>query len=442
MSSRHLALHADHAPDGVQFSAHSHGDGCVVSFFSFIMRLTSVVPRCTGVWALRALAAVWLLLASAAMAQTARVPANATTELAKAADPNTAVGRLLQPAHNESLECGTREGWSAACLRARYQGPPSQWPRPVIDAGKAWKEMGAVPAVSAPANAQQAAQRALGAALFFDAGLSRKGQVSCASCHQADKSFGDGLALSVGEDRMMGRRRAQTLFAAPFANQLFWDGRAGSLEEQSKGSIQNPFEMNNTLEAALAHVHAQPQYQPLIQTAYGTQTIGVDEMVAAIASFVRTIRPPKTLADQVMAGDTRVLTDQQLLGLHLFRTKARCMNCHSGPLLTDNEFHDIGLSFYSRRNQDLGRFEVTRNKADLGKFRTPSLRGVFHAGPWMHNGLFADMHGLMRLYNVGMGVVVGDPAQDPYVPPKSPHMKAIHLNAQEIDALVEWLRIL
>jgi cytochrome c peroxidase len=248
--------------------------------------------------------------------------------------------------------------------------------------------------------------------------------------------------LSVGEDKLMGRRRAQTLFAAPFADRLFWDGRAPSLEEQSKGSIQNPFEMNNTLEAALSHVNAQPQYKSLLQTAYGAPEISVDEMVVAIASFVRTVRPPKTVADEAIAGNTGVLTDQQLLGLHLFRTKARCMNCHNGALLTDNEFHDIGLSFYSRRNQDLGRFEATRDKADLGKFKTPSLRGVVHAGPWMHNGLFPDMHGLMRLYNVGMGVVGGDSEKDPYIPTKSPHMKAINLNAEEIDALVEWLRLL
>ena len=118
------------------------------------------------------------------------------------------------------------------------------------------------------------------------------------------------------------------------------------------------------------------------------------------------------------------------------------MNCHSGALLTDNEFHDLGLSFYGRRNQDLGRFEFTRDKEDLGRFKTPSLRGVVQGGPWMHNGLFPDMHGLMRLYNIGMGVVAGDPATDPYIPPKSPHMKPINLNAEEIDALVEWLRLL
>ena len=397
------------------------------------------------------LAAATLLIAPPfAMAQTATTATttaapNATTRLAQVRAPDSAVGRLLQPVDNQSFDCGTAQGWDASCLRSRYQGQPAAWPRPVIDAGKDWQEMAAVPPVAPPANARDAAQLALGQALFFDPGLSKKGGVACASCHQADKSFTDGLALSVGEDKMMGRRRAQPLFAAPFAKQLFWDGRAPSLEAQSKGSITNVFEMNNTLEAAVAHVNAQPPYRALFAKASGRSAnaaLTEDDMVAAIARYVRTIRPPQTVADRVIAGDTAALSDQQLLGLHLFRTKARCMNCHSGPVLSDHAFHDLGLSFYSRRNQDLGRFEATRNKDDLGKFRTPSLRGVAHAGPWMHNGLFPDLPGLMRLYNAGMGVVAGDPQRDPYVPPKSEHIQTLQLNAAEIDALVEWLKLL
>ena len=388
-----------------------------------------------------------LLGLSAAMAQTtsstaAAIEADATTKLAQGRAPDSAVGRLLQAVNNSAFECGTATGWDAACLKLRYQGQPAQWPQPVIDAGKNWRELAAVPLVQPPADAKAQAKLELGTALFFDAKLSNKGEVSCASCHQSGKSFSDGLAQAVGEDKLMGRRRAQTLFAAPFASHLFWDGRAASLEEQAKGSITNPFEMNNTLAAAVRHVNAQPGYRQLAKQVWGHEKLSEDEMVHAIATFVRTVRPPQALADAVIAGQPQRLNEQQMLGLHLFRTKARCMNCHNGPLLTDNEFHDLGLSFYSRRNQDLGRFEATRDKADLGKFRTPSLRGVSHAGPWMHNGMFANLPGLIRLYNAGMGVVAGDPAQDSYVPAKSAHIKALDLNAAEIDALVEWLKLL
>lgn len=392
-------------------------------------------------WRTLAAAGLTLMLADAGTAQTT-IQSNATSALAASAAPNTPLGRLAAAADNSQEICGLADGWDMACLRAKYQQTPAHWPSPTIDAGKSWQEWGAVPSVPAAATPSEQAKRLLGQALFFDPGLSNKGQVACASCHQADKSFGDGLALSIGEDRMMGRRRSMPLFAAPFSNQLFWDGRAPSLQEQAKDSIRNVFEMNNTLQSALAHVLAQPRYHDWLQQSYGQINISVEEMVDAIASFVRTIRPPATLADQAIGGNTAQLNDQQLLGMHLFRTKARCMNCHNGPLFTDNEFHDLGLSFYGRRNQDLGRFEATRNKADLGKFRTPSLRGVAHAGPWMHNGLFADLPGLIRLYNIGMGNVAGDPAQDPYTPTKSPHIQPLQLNAAEIDALVEWLRIL
>lgn len=119
------------------------------------------------------------------------------------------------------------------------------------------------------------------------------------------------------------------------------------------------------------------------------------------------------------------------------------MNCHSGPMLTDHQFHNIGLSFYGRRNQDLGRFEATRELDDLGKFRTPSLRNVSRAGPWMHNGLFPDLKGLLRMYNAGMG---RDPAPDnppdPYAPRKSAHIKPLDLSPDEIDALLAFLKTL
>ena len=287
-------------------------------------------------------ACAMLLLMPCAMAQNTHIEADATTRLAKTREPDTALGRLLQPVDNRGFECGKADGWDEACLKARYQGQPAQWPRPVIDAGKNWTEMSAVPSVQQPADAKARAKLELGTALFFDAGLSRKGGVSCASCHQADKSFGDGLAQAVGEDKLMGRRRAQTLFAAPFASHLFWDGRAASLEEQAKGSITNTFEMNNTLAAAVAHVNSQPHYRKMSRQVWGRDKLTTDQMVTAISTFVRTIRPPTTKADAVIAGETALLSGQQLLGLHLFRTKARCMNCHSGPLLTDNEFHDLG----------------------------------------------------------------------------------------------------
>ncbi|MCY1201855.1 tryptophan tryptophylquinone biosynthesis enzyme MauG [compost metagenome] len=357
--------------------------------------------------------------------------------------------------------CRGPAGWDAACLRARYAGPSTGWPAPSIDPGVAWTEWAAVPPPSSPplawtaANAGQAELAAdvarpdivtLGQTLFFDSHLSRKGQVSCASCHQPQRAFTDGLPLAVGEDRLMGRRRSTPLYAAPFAPRLFWDGRAATLKEQVLGPIHDPREMNHDAAAAVARLRDTDPYPARFLRAFGPASrspVDADRLARSLAAYVATLRPERTRFDDFIAGRADALDDTELLGMHLFRTQARCMNCHHGALLTDHRFHNIGLSFYGRRNQDLGRFEATRDPADLGAFRTPSLRNVSRAGPWMHNGLFADLKGLLRMYNAGMGrdaAPAGPP--DPYAPRKSPHIRPLDLSADDIDALLAFMKVL
>lgn len=413
---------------------------------------------------------------------------------------------------SNAAACHDPAGWDLACLRARYSAPAAFWPAPAIDAGVRWNEWAPVPPVSLPpmqwtaANPGQAelaadvarpAIVALGQMLFFDARLSRKGQISCASCHQPQRAFTDGLPLAVGEDKLMGRRRSTPLYAAPFAPRLFWDGRAASLKEQVMGPLHDPREMNHDAAGAVARLRETDMYPARFLDAFGGATaasspatasasstvapassaagsttsasapapapasaamiptaqapaasttasaIDADRLARALAAYVASLRPEKTRFDEFLAGRADALDDNELLGLHLFRTQARCMNCHNGPLLTDHQFHNIGLSFYGRRNQDLGRYEATRDPADLGRFRTPSLRNVAQAGPWMHNGLFPDLRGLLRMYNAGMGrdAPPADPP-DPYAPRKSEHIKPLDLSPAEIDALLAFLKTL
>lgn len=391
------------------------------------------------------------------------------------AAPSTASDR--QPASmpsgiaSNAAACHDPGGWNIACLRARYSGPAAGWPAPTLDAGVHWNEWAPVPSFASPplqwtaANPGQAelaadvarpAVVALGQMLFFDTRLSRKGQVSCASCHQPQRAFTDGQPLAVGEDKLMGRRRSTPLYAAPFAPKLFWDGRAATLKEQVMGPLHDPREMNHDAAGAVARLRQTDMYPARFLEAFGdapaaqapvastpASTIDADRLARALAAYVASLRPEKTRFDDFLAGRADALDDTELLGLHLFRTQARCMNCHNGPLLTDHQFHNIGLSFYGRRNQDLGRYEATRDPADLGRFRTPSLRNVAHAGPWMHNGLFPDLRGLLRMYNAGMGreAPPADPP-DPYAPRKSAHIKPLDLSPAEIDALLAFLKTL
>ncbi|AVG40041.1 cytochrome-c peroxidase [Achromobacter insolitus] len=359
--------------------------------------------------------------------------------------------------------CKNSAGWDAACLRRHYSGPPASWPAPTIDLGVTWREWGPVPPAASPplgwtapnggqqelaADVARPAVVALGQMLFFDTRLSRKGQVSCASCHVPQRAFTDGLALAIGEDKLMGRRRSMPLYAAPFAPRLFWDGRAASLKEQVLGPLHDPREMNHDADGAVTRLLASEPYPAQFLQAFGPASasqppVDADRLARALAAYVATLRPEPTRFDAFLGGQSDALDDGELIGMHLFRTQARCMNCHSGPMLTDHQFHNIGLSFYGRRNQDLGRYEVTRAPADLGEFRTPSLRNVSRAGPWMHNGLFADLKGLLRMYNAGMG---RDPAPadppDPYAPRKSEHIRPLALSADEIDALLAFMKVL
>ncbi|MFY0480181.1 cytochrome-c peroxidase [Achromobacter marplatensis] len=365
------------------------------------------------------------------------------------------------------------------CLQERYAGPVSTWPAPTIDPGISWTEWTTVPSANAPPLSWMAANAgrdelahdvrkpdivALGQMLFFDAHLSRKGQVSCASCHMPQRAFSDGRPLAVGEDRLMGKRRSPSLLAAPFAPRLFWDGRADTLKAQVLGPVEDSREMNHDLRSAIARLQSLPPYPAQFLKAFGPaaedtasgstsmlapastpsgRVIDSDRLARALAAYVATLRPQATRFDAFLQGDRNALNDMELQGMHLFRTQARCMNCHSGAMLTDHQFHNIGLSFYGRRNQDLGRFEITRDPADLGKFRTPSLRNVSQGGPWMHNGLFADLKGLLRMYNAGMGreATPADPP-DPYAPPKSKHIRTLDLSADDIDALLAFMKIL
>ncbi|GGE50600.1 hypothetical protein GCM10011413_16110 [Pedobacter psychrotolerans] len=149
----------------------------------------------------------------------------------------------------------------------------------------------------------------------------------------------------------------------------------------------------------------------------------------------------RTPFDRFLAKDKKALTDQQLMGLHLFRTKARCINCHNGPLFTDNEFHNDGLTYYGRKYEDLGLYNVTKKPEDVGKFKTPGLRNVMKTAPWFHNGLFPNIDGVMNMYNIGMPVQRVKPEQvnDPLLPKNDKLLKGLMLSNAEKDAVVSFL---
>lgn len=324
-------------------------------------------------------------------------------------------------------------------LRAEYARPASEWPKPDLDPGRPHREIGPIMDWKPDGTPEQ---RRLGLSLFFDPRLSRSQGVSCSSCHEPQLGWSNGVAFSFGEHREQITRHPPTLTGVARQKVLFWDGRSDSLEGQAKDVILHPVEMNGDPAEIVNRLAAEKEfYGPLFEKAFGDSQITFDRILQAIAIFERNIQPGRTKFDKFARGDRSALSDSELVGLHLFRTKARCMNCHSGEMFTDGEFHNLGLTYYGRKLEDLGRYKQTHQVEDVGKFRTPTLRNVGRTAPYMHNGVFPILDGVLRLYNVGMPrpMPKGEQVNDPLFPKTSEHLKPLKLNAQELSDLKEFL---
>ena len=329
----------------------------------------------------------------------------------------------------------------AAELRAIYAGDAAGWPAPHVDEGIAWREIGQLAAVEHPAdNPHSPAKERLGRMLFFDPRLSGSGQMACASCHDPDLGWADGRTTSFGHSRKHLARNAPTIRNAAFQSHLFWDGRADSLEEQAKAVLGNTDEMRADHEQVVEVLRAEAEYRKLFGEAFGDEQPSIDRAAAAIACFERTVIGGGSRFDAFMNGNPAALTDEAVLGLDLFRREARCINCHNGPAFSDGDFHNLGLSNYGRPFEDLGQAKVTGDPTDTGKFRTPTLRDVTATAPLMHNGMF-ELDVALTLYNAGMPTAVRKKGQenDPAFPIKSPHLKPLGLNQQDLADLTAFL---
>lgn len=355
------------------------------------------------------------------------------------------------PASPTLAECRQRIAVSAPqidmqCLRRVYALPIGEWPAPTVDDGAVWQELAPLPDTPpVPADNPQTPEKvALGKKLFEDPRLSRSGQIACASCHDRQLGWGDGRSVSFGHDRQAGKRNAMNVSMAAFSSPLFWDGRAATLEEQALHPIQDSVEMAFTARELEQRLNRSKDYPAEFLRVFGEKRITMPRVAQAIAAYERSLVPRSSRFDRFLEGRRDLLTDEQLWGLHLFRTQARCMNCHSGPALTDNRFHNLGLHFYGREREDLGRYRVTGDPADSGKFRTPSLRSVGRTGPYMHSGAFMELRGVVNMYNAGMPRPQPKAGQegDPLFPATDPLLKPLDLHRSELEAITEFLRTL
>jgi cytochrome c peroxidase len=359
-----------------------------------------------------------------------------------AISPETAARRVQRPLQ-------TQEEYTAlaASLRKQYSKPPDQWPEANIDPGVEFHELGKLPPVQYPNdNPYSKPKEELGKMLFFDPRLSSSGQIACASCHDPDLAWADGRTNPFGHDRQGLKRNAPSVLFSAYVKPLFWDGRADSLEEQFASPLLADNEMHGQNEAAvLARLNAVPEYLDAFKAAFDSDKITMANAAKAVATFERSLakNAGRSAFDRFLDGKNPDYPDAAIRGLNIFRTSGRCINCHNGPLLSDNKFHDLGLSYYQREFEDLGRYEVTKDPSDVGRFKTPPLRDVGRTRPYMHNGFF-DLDGILNAYNMGMGTLRRKPGQenDPMFPTKDPILQPLHMNQQDKADLKAFLETL
>lgn len=282
-----------------------------------------------------------------------------------------------------------------------------------------------------PTNLNYKAKVKLGKQLYFDGRLSKNGAVSCAFCHIPDAGFADPRQFSLGVGGKKGNRQAPTVFNTAFNPTQFWDGRAGSLEEQAIAPIENPVEMAETHENVVAKLNKIKGYRNQFRAVFGTD-VSLQGIAEAIAAYERTIISTNSAFDKYVKGDKQAMSDAAVRGMALFKGRARCILCHNGPNFTDNRFHNLGVPQVGPLKEDLGRHNVTRQERDKGAFKTPTLRSIAETAPYMHDGVFPTLEEVVDFLDAGG-------APNPHL---SPLMKPLKLDKQEKSDLVAFLKAL
>ncbi|MBC7937538.1 MAG: c-type cytochrome [Rhizobacter sp.] len=237
----------------------------------------------------------------------------------------------------------------------------------------------------------------LGKQLFSEKMLSKDSSVSCASCHKPDFAFADTVAFSTGIYGKLTSRNTPSVLNMKNRPYFFWDGRAKTLEEQALIPIANPDEMGLAITVAVERLNRSERYRKLFKKVFG-QLPNAQNLGAAFAAFEKTLETDKSKFDDWANGKGE-LSQQEENGRQLFiSNRAKCFDCHSTEDFTNDEFKNIGL-YNGISQKDEGRFLITKEQKDLGRFKTPGLRNVAVTGPYMHDGRFKTLEQVVQYYN-------------------------------------------
>ena len=284
-----------------------------------------------------------------------------------------------------------------------------------------------------------------GRRLFFETRFSANGAISCATCHQPERHFTDGLPKGVAIG--VSKRNTPSIVGTAYSPWFYWDGRRDSQWSQALSPLEDSNEHAVNRLTTIAIVVADKDYWRMYKALFG-EASSVDTMFSnigkAIAAFERTIMPMPSRFDRyvaaVVVGDeaqqAALFTDEEVRGLRLFIGAANCTQCHNGPLLTNNEFHNTGLINFKGEVPDKGRVvgirevleqpfncrgahsdDPARDCAELdfartgpeliGAFRTPSLRNLENTAPYGHKGQVATLADMLTHYNEAPDAMIG-----------------------------------
>ncbi len=267
----------------------------------------------------------------------------------------------------------------------------------------------------------------LGKKLFFDRRLSGDGTTSCATCHNPEQAFADGLEISLSYPTTKNWRNSPSLINVAFYRYLFHDGRARTLEEQALFPIMSAFEMNKNLDFLEEQIRIVPEYAEAFRKVFGGD-VTRERIAMAIAAFERTLVSLNSPLDQYLNGDKSALSEVAIKGLEVFEGKGNCAECHYGANLSDDRFYALRVpenptlmndprvtatmrfvakvyhyKDYRNLTEDPGRYLITNKEEDWKAFRTPTLREISKTAPYMHNGILKTLDEVIEFFNSGGG---------------------------------------
>ncbi len=287
------------------------------------------------------------------------------------------------------------------------------------------------PVPEPPDNKITKAKAELGKLLYFDPKLTGDASLSCADCHDPRQGWGFNNPICRGYPGGVHWRNCHTVVNSGYLSKLFWQGNSKSLESQAKSAATGGISGNGERDVMEQRLRQTPYYVKEFKKVFGTERPILNDAWYAIATFERAmLSQTDTPLDRYLKGDKKALSAKAVQGMELFEGKANCIECHNGPMLSDEKYYNLGVprppeweengmntitfrfelyakgsheKYYREFKDDLGLYFTTKRPSDMGKFRTQPLRYLKYTAPYMHAGQLFTLEEVIDFYSEGGG---------------------------------------